>query len=105
MTQPIPFKVTTKAVRLSPPMIELLTDITTKPMYITLWSPWDRTAEALVSRGLAERPRGYAGGRQYEIRITEAGRAEAARRGIPHERAVVTARRADHQALTPGETT
>lgn len=71
-----------KAIRLSPPMIELLTDIATKPqMYITQWSSWDRTANALISRGLARKT--SAGHyRQYELRITDAGRAEATRRGI-----------------------
>lgn len=71
-----------KAIRLSPPMLELLTDIATTPqMYILQWSRWDRTARALVSRGLATVPPGYHG-RQYELRITAEGRAEAARRGI-----------------------
>ncbi|MEU8371195.1 hypothetical protein [Micromonospora tulbaghiae] len=70
------------AARLSPRMIELLTDIATKPqMFITRWSSWDRTANALVARGLASTPRGYVRG-QYELRITAEGRAEATRRGI-----------------------
>jgi hypothetical protein len=72
-----------RAVRLTPPMLELLTDIATKPqMYITGWSRWDRTAHALIARKLAFAPRGYAGGRQYELRITDEGRAEAVRRHI-----------------------
>jgi hypothetical protein len=70
-----------KAVRLTPPQVELLTDIATKPaMYITYGSRWDRTATALSKRDLAVKR--FAGGPQYELRITAAGRAEAARRGI-----------------------
>lgn len=72
-----------KTIRLTPPQIELLTDIATKPaMYVTRFSTWDRTATALITRGLAVRSPGYAGGRQCEITITQAGRDEAARRGI-----------------------
>lgn len=71
-----------KAGRLTPPMIELLTDITTKPMYIRHCSRWDKTAQALVNRGLAARTQGYAGRSQYEITITQAGRDEAIRRGL-----------------------
>lgn len=72
-----------RSIRLTPPMIELLTDIATKPaMFITRWSRWDKTAGALIDRGLAVGMGGYAGGRQYEVRITEAGRVEATRRGI-----------------------
>lgn len=70
---------------LTPRMIELLADIATKPqMYITRWSRWDRTAQALISRKLAAVPPGqfYA---QYELRITDQGRAEAARRGITEQ--------------------
>lgn len=74
-----------KALRLSDPMIELLADIANHPMFITLWSRWDRTADALVKRGLAYRPGGYGGGRQYEIRITDEGRAEALRQGITQQ--------------------
>ncbi|MEV0214401.1 hypothetical protein [Micromonospora sp. NPDC050695] len=72
-----------KAIRLSPPMLELLTDIAIKPqMYITRGSRWSRTAGALIDRGLAVIPRGNYGGPQYALRITDEGRAEAARRGI-----------------------
>ncbi len=72
-----------KAVRLTPPMVELLTDIATRPqMYITRGSRWSRTAGALLDRGLAVIPRGNYGGPQYALRITDDGRAEAARRGI-----------------------
>lgn len=79
-----------RAVRLTPPQVELLTDIATKPqMYITRWTRWDRTAQALMDKGLAGRMRGYAGGRQYGITITEAGRAEAARRGIGQQDSTV----------------
>ncbi|MEU8334737.1 hypothetical protein [Micromonospora tulbaghiae] len=71
-----------KTIQLSAPMIELLTDIATKPhMFITRYSSWSRTARALISRGFAVE----AGGgdfRQYELRITAKGRAEAARRGL-----------------------
>lgn len=69
-----------KAIRLTPPQIELLTDIATKPaMYITRFSNWGRTAAALIDRGLAVRSQGFAGAHQYEITITQAGRDEAAR--------------------------
>jgi hypothetical protein len=72
-----------KAVRLTPPQVELLTDIATTPqMYITRWTRWDKTAQALIDKGLAARTPGHAGGHQYGIAITDAGRAEAARRGI-----------------------
>ncbi len=69
------------SVRLSDPQVELLTDIATHPqMYITCYSKWDRTAHALISRNLAVKSdNGYP---QYELRITEAGRVEAVRRGI-----------------------
>ncbi len=71
------------SVRLSPPMVELLTDIATNPaMYITSYTRWDRTAQALIDRELATRSKGYAGSHQYELRITDPGRAEAGRRGI-----------------------
>ncbi|MCX5066745.1 hypothetical protein OOJ91_12900 [Micromonospora lupini] len=73
---------TRKAIGLSPPMLELLTDIATKPqMFITRWSVWDRTARALIARGLAEIV-GASYYQQYELRITDKGRAEAIRRGI-----------------------
>jgi hypothetical protein len=68
-------------VKLSDPQVELLTDIATKPqMYITCYSKWDRTAHALVSRGLAfKSDNGYP---QYELKITVDGQSEAVRRGI-----------------------
>lgn len=82
------------AVRLTPPMIELLTDIAThEEYYITQWSKWDRTAQALISRKLAFVPKGCHGGR-YPLRITDDGKAEAARRGIidpPHQTATAEA--------------
>ncbi len=69
-------------VGLTPPMIELLTDIATHDeYYITQWSKWERTAQALVSRKLAYVPKRYHGG-QYPLRITDDGRVEAIRRGI-----------------------
>jgi malonyl CoA-acyl carrier protein transacylase len=72
-----------RSIRLTPSQVELLTDIAAKPaMYITKFSQWSRTAQALVARGLAHAPTGYAGAQQYELRITEAGRAEASRRGL-----------------------
>jgi hypothetical protein len=68
--------------RLSPNMLELLTDLAIHPqMFITQCSPWDRTAQALIRRGLAYAPRG-AHARRYELRITVEGRVEAIRRGI-----------------------
>jgi len=73
----------TAAARLTPPMIELLTDIATNPqMFITQWTRWDRTAQALISRGLAKVPPGGQYHQQYELLITDKGRAEAIRRGI-----------------------
>lgn len=75
-------KRTGTAVRLTPPQVELLTDIATKPaMWITINSRWDRTARVLIRLGLAKVTEdGYP---QYEIRITEPkGKAEAIRRGI-----------------------
>ena len=72
-----------KSARLSPPMIELLTDIATHDeYYITQFSKWDRTAQALVGRKLAIVPKDSYFGGQYPLRITEAGREEAIRRGI-----------------------
>lgn len=80
MTMGNPAKI--RAVQLTHPQIELLTDIATKPqMYITYQSRWDQTATSLVRKDLAAKR--FAGsGHQYELRITEAGKAEAARRGI-----------------------
>lgn len=70
-----------RAVQLTPPQIELLTDIATKPaMYITYQSRWDQTATALVRKDLATNR--WVGGSQYELKITDAGKTEAARRGI-----------------------
>jgi hypothetical protein len=72
--------------RLTPPQVELLTDIATKPaMYIARYSRWSRTAEVLIRLGLAAATPGYYSGPQYEITITDAGKAEAARRGIIEE--------------------
>lgn len=67
-------------IQLSDPQIELLTDIADHPMFITQWSRWDRTAQALIRRKLARQEGGHH--TQYEIRITEAGREEATRRRI-----------------------
>lgn len=67
--------------RLSDPQVELLTDIATHPqMYITCYSKWDRTAKALITRGLAAASDNRYP--KYELRITDAGRAEAVTRGI-----------------------
>jgi hypothetical protein len=80
-----------RTVRLTPPQVELLTDIATKPaMYITRWSKWDRTAQALIERGLAARSSGLFEGSQYEVTITAAGRQEAARRGIGQQANTLT---------------
>lgn len=66
---------------LSPPQIELLTDIATKPqMYLRERSRWAKTGRVLVRLGLAEISE--VGMSHLEITITEAGRVEAARRGI-----------------------
>lgn len=70
--------------KLSPTMVELLTDLATnEEMYIDAWRRWDRTARALVVRGLAEIPdcRGLPYS-TFALRITPAGRREAAARGI-----------------------
>lgn len=70
-----------KAIRLTPPQIELLTDIATKPqMYIRIWSRWGKTAHVLCREGLATSS--HVDQNHNELRITEKGRAEAARRGI-----------------------
>lgn len=70
-----------KAVRLTSPQVELLTDIVTNPqMYVRTYGKWGRTAEALRDRGLATLH--WCEGNQTMVIITTAGRAEAARRGI-----------------------
>lgn len=67
--------------RLSPNMLELLTDITTRPqMYVDTYGPWGRTARALAKRGLAT-VRDMEG-KQSEVKATEDGRHEAARQGL-----------------------
>jgi hypothetical protein len=68
--------------RLTVCQTELLTDIATKEaMYITSYTRWDQTARALIKKGLAKEGR-FQGGRQYQLEITEEGRAESRRRGI-----------------------
>lgn len=70
-------------VQLTPPQIELLTDLATSPqMYIDRWKIWHRTAEALVARELAVVAHPSRHHNPYELRITEAGRAEASRLGL-----------------------
>lgn len=70
-----------KAVRLTPPQIELLTDLATKPqMYLRRWSRWEKTGGVLARLGLAVMS--GCGPDHSEITITQAGRDEAARRGI-----------------------
>lgn len=70
-----------KTIRLTPPQIELLTDIATKPqMYFKNYSRWAKTGGVLVRHGLATMS--YCGMNDQEIVITQAGRDEAARRGI-----------------------
>jgi hypothetical protein len=69
-----------KVIRLSPPQVELLTDIATNPqMYLKNWSRWSKTGGVLARLGLANMESGWG---HAEITITEAGRAEARRRGI-----------------------
>jgi hypothetical protein len=71
----------TKTIRLTPPQIELLTDIATRPqMYYSTYSRWAKTGAVLVRHGLADES--YVGAGSTEIVITQAGRDEAARRGI-----------------------
>lgn len=73
----------TSGVRLTPTQIELLTDLATNPqMFIDQWKVWHRTAEALVSRGLAVVVDAHRHHNPYELRITDAGRAEASRLGL-----------------------
>lgn len=70
-----------KAIRLTPPQVELLTDITAHyEMFITRFSIWDRTAQSLVRKKLATSR--WCEGGQYAVRITDDGWAEAVRRGI-----------------------
>jgi hypothetical protein len=74
---------TVKAVKLTPTMVDLLTDVATHPqMYIDANRQWNKTAHALISRGLAyvvDERHLY---NPYQIRITDAGKAEAKRRRI-----------------------
>lgn len=72
-----------KAVRLTPPQVELLRDIATHPqMYLRRWSRWQKTGYVLVRLGLATMS--GCGPDHSEIAITHAGRTEATRRGIGH---------------------
>lgn len=68
-------------IRLTPPQLELLTDIATKPqMFFKTLSRWEKTGSILVRHGLATmtpEPPSHS-----MIVITEAGRDEAARHGI-----------------------
>jgi hypothetical protein len=67
--------------RLTPPQIELLTDIATKPaMYLRSYSRWQKTGLCLVRYGFAEMR--SLEGNQSEITITDNGRREAIRRGL-----------------------
>jgi hypothetical protein len=70
-------------VKLSPPQRELLEDLIVNPeMYITRYSKWDRTAQALVRRKLATVAGAGTGYPQYMLRVTDEGRAEALAQGI-----------------------
>lgn len=70
-----------KAVRLTLPQVELLTDIVTNPqMYVRDYGRWHRTALALHRRGLANLH--WVEGSQTKVTATDEGRAEAARQGI-----------------------
>jgi hypothetical protein len=70
-----------KAVRLTPNMIELLTDLVTNPqMYVRTFGKWGRTAEALRDRKLATLH--WCEGNQTKVVVTQTGRDEAARRGL-----------------------
>lgn len=69
------------AVGLSPNMLELLTDVVTHPqMYVGTYGRWGKTARALQTRGLATVK--DMEGKQSEVKVTEDGRREAARRGL-----------------------
>lgn len=71
----------TRHPRLTPPQLELLTDIATKPqMYYKSWSRWAKTGLVLARHGLATVS--GCGPNDSEIVITGAGRNEAVRRGI-----------------------
>lgn len=70
-----------RAIRLTPPQVELLTDIATKPqMFLRRWSRWEKTGACLVRLGLAKMSSD--GPSHSVIVITQAGRDEAVRRGI-----------------------
>lgn len=70
--------------RLSPKQVELLTDIVTHPaMYITYYGPWERTAQSFVRLGIGTVR--WCEGNQYELTVTDIGRAEATRRGLVPE--------------------
>jgi hypothetical protein len=68
--------------RLTPPQLELLTDIATYPqMYLRHWSRWEKTGHVLERHGLAVFTRGGEP-THSEIRITDDGCAEAVRRKL-----------------------
>lgn len=70
-----------KAIRLTPNMVELLTDLVTNPqMYVRTYGKWGRTAQALRGRGLASLH--WCEGNQTMVIVTQDGREEAARRGL-----------------------
>jgi hypothetical protein len=68
-------------IRLSPPQVELLTDIATHDeYYVRAFSRWAKTAGALVRRGLAVCQ--YDRSDWTTVRITAAGRQQALQRGL-----------------------
>lgn len=67
--------------RLSPNMVELLTDIAThREYYVGTWGKWGKTADALNRRGLATVE--AVDHAQSEVKITTGGREAATRLGI-----------------------
>ncbi len=75
-----------RAVRLTPPQVELLGDLAATPqMYVRRYSRWSQTAAVLCRLGLA-----YVSSDDWlqpEYKITDAGRAEVTRRGLTAEQA------------------
>lgn len=79
----------TRLPRLTPPQIELLTDIVTKPqMYLRHWSREEKSGGCLTALGLASMSSEGPG--HSRIVATQAGRDEAVRRGLVPALEVVT---------------
>lgn len=82
--------------RLTPPQIELLTDIVTKPqMFLRRWSRWSKTGGCLAGYGYATLS--SEGPSHVACRATRDGRLEAVRRGLIPAREVVTLTHGDER--------